>query len=92
MENNFLAHTGSDGSRSNDRAQRYGWSGVASENAGNTGIYSRPQQMVSSWYNSPGHRRNLMADNTGRGDRYSGVGLWFDETGNGVRVMKFGGR
>jgi uncharacterized protein YkwD len=57
--NDFLDHTGSDGSRPSDRATRagYSWKRIA-ENvaAGQT----RPEDVASTWLESPGHCANLM--------------------------------
>jgi uncharacterized protein YkwD len=60
--NNFFSHTGSDGSSPFTRIKLQGYAyGYAGENlfAGN-GMYNDPQQAVSAWMNSPGHRQNIL--------------------------------
>jgi uncharacterized protein YkwD len=54
-----LSHTGSDGSTLADRARRtgYGYRRVAENVA--VGQES-PQEVVSGWMDSPGHRRNIL--------------------------------
>ncbi|GLE10115.1 hypothetical protein PINS_up022110 [Pythium insidiosum] len=59
--NNFMDHTGSDGSSMTDRMERqqFKW-GAAAENvaAGQVDIAS----VMESWMNSEGHRRNILGD------------------------------
>ena len=64
--NDFLSHTGSDGSSAGDRVRRqgYNWSWVG-ENiyaTGNTSS-SGPQQAFDWWMNSAPHRANLLSPN-----------------------------
>lgn len=58
VDNNFLSHTGSDGSKPWDRVgvQGYNWQAVA-ENiaAGQTSV----TQVMDAWMNSSGHRTNI---------------------------------
>ena len=72
--NDYLSHTGSDGSTSGDRARRqgYDWSWVG-ENiyaSGNTSS-SAPQQAFDWWMNSAPHRANLLHPN------YTDIGLGY---------------
>ena len=71
--NNFLSHTGSDGSDVSLRLQRVGvlWS-MWAENAASG--HRTPEDVVEGWMNSPGHRQNILSGNT-----HLGVG--FDNTG-----------
>ncbi len=57
--NDFLSHTGSDGSQPWDRMTRagYNWS-QAGENI--AAGYSSPESVVQGWMNSPGHRGNIL--------------------------------
>lgn len=58
-EQNFFGHSGKDGSRFSNRIKRQGYSySSAAENiaAGQTSV----GQVVSSWLNSAGHRRNIL--------------------------------
>ena len=59
-ENNFFSHTGSDGSDPGQRIRRAGhsrWTMVAE----NVAAFQRtPDEVVSSWMNSPGHRSNIL--------------------------------
>ncbi|KAH7469026.1 uncharacterized protein KRP23_10466 [Phytophthora ramorum] len=55
-----MTHTGSDGSRLGDRIKAQGYSfAMAAENvaAGQTSV----EQVMTSWWNSPGHRANILA-------------------------------
>jgi uncharacterized protein YkwD len=75
--NNFVSHTGSDGSSVRDRVERqgYSWSWIG-ENiyvTSNTSS-SAPQQVFDWWMNSTPHRANLMSPNyteIGIGYRYA---------------------
>ena len=97
LENNFLSHTGSDGSRSWHRAYHYGYRGrigstgypMVSEIAGTSSSSFPAQSVVRGWYNSPGHRRSMLSEMT----RQVGIGLWYNpETlQGGRRTAKLGG-
>lgn len=72
--NNFLSHTGSDGSSVGDRvlSQGYNWTWVG-ENifaTGNTSS-SAPQQAFDWWMNSAPHQANLLSPN------YVDIGLGY---------------
>lgn len=91
--NGFVGHTGSDGSRSWERAQRHGWPGSASEIAG--GARNNAYDVIRMWYNSSGHRLNMM---TGAGHLYrtgvnlevfAGVGFYVCESGRLPTAIKF---
>ncbi|KAJ0392851.1 hypothetical protein ATCC90586_010840 [Pythium insidiosum] len=60
-QNNFMSHTGSDGSSMSDRItrQQFQWNSVA-ENvaAGQVDVAS----VMQSWMNSDGHRRNILGN------------------------------
>ncbi|MFQ3632936.1 CAP domain-containing protein [Roseiflexus sp.] len=57
--NNFFSHTGSDGSTPWQRIQRTGYSySTAAENI--AAGYRTAEQVVQGWYNSDGHRRNML--------------------------------
>lgn len=57
-----MSHTGSNGSDVSARvkAQRYSYSMIAENVAAGQ---RTPQQVVSSWMNSPGHRKNILNPN-----------------------------
>jgi uncharacterized YkwD family protein len=60
--NNFMSHTGSDGSSPFDRMKRYGYNyRWAGENV--AAGQSSPQDVMRSWMNSPGHRKNILNGN-----------------------------
>jgi len=63
--NNFLSHTGSDGSTSGERMLRrgytYSWHGENIYAGG--GSYNSAQQAFTWWMNSEPHRNNLMSPN-----------------------------
>lgn len=60
--NNFMSHTGSDGSSPFDRMKRYGYNyRTAAENI--AAGQSSPQDVMRSWMNSPGHRKNIINGN-----------------------------
>jgi hypothetical protein len=64
----FFSHTGKDGSRPWDRAKSAGYeSGTVGENI--AAGYGTPQDVVTGWINSPGHRANLLNTN------YNEIGL-----------------
>ncbi|RAW23469.1 hypothetical protein PC110_g20096 [Phytophthora cactorum] len=68
--NNFMSHTGSDGSTMSMRvtAAGYKWTRVA-ENvaAGQSSVAA----VMTSWMNSPGHRANILGDYTMFGTAYA---------------------
>lgn len=58
-KNNFFSHTGSDGSTPWDRIRRTGYTySTAAENI--AAGYRTAEQVVQGWYNSEGHRRNML--------------------------------
>jgi len=58
-QNNFFSHTGSDGSSPWDRIKRTGYSyRSAAENI--AAGYRTAGDVVQGWYNSPGHRQNML--------------------------------
>ncbi|TAA41834.1 carbohydrate binding domain-containing protein [Corallincola spongiicola] len=60
--NNFFSHTGLDGSDSNDRARRHGYSKTwAGENIG--AGYGSVADVMNGWLNSEGHCRHIMNAN-----------------------------
>ncbi|MEU0602648.1 CAP domain-containing protein [Streptomyces sp. NPDC006393] len=65
-----MSHTGSDGSSPGDRITRagYTWSSYGENVAYG---YSTPEQVMSAWMNSPGHRENIL----NCGYKEIGVGL-----------------
>ncbi|ETK96710.1 hypothetical protein L915_00628 [Phytophthora nicotianae] len=68
--NNFMGHTGSDGSKMTQRAADAGFSGGAvAENvaAGQKDVNA----VVESWMKSPGHRRNILGNYTVFGAAYA---------------------
>lgn len=72
--NNFLSHTGSDGSSVGDRVRRqgytYSWVGeniFATTNTSSTA----PQQAFTWWMNSAPHRANLLNTN------YTDIGIGY---------------
>ncbi len=72
--NNFFSHTGSDSSSFGDRMRRFGYNfsrGGENIAAGQ----SSPQQVMESWMNSPGHRRNILNGN------FSDIGVGFTRGG-----------
>jgi uncharacterized protein YkwD len=57
--NGFFAHKGSDGTSLQARVRRTGFKDcLVAENL--AWGYPRPEQIVSGWMNSPGHRRNIL--------------------------------
>lgn len=77
--NDFVSHTGSDGSSVRDRvaAQGYSWSWIG-ENiyaTGNTSS-SAPQQVFDWWMNSAPHRANLLSPN------YVDIGIGYEYLGS----------
>ena len=56
----FFSHTGKDGSQAWDRAEKFGYK--YSRMGENIAAGQRtPEQVVSSWMRSPGHRRNILS-------------------------------
>ncbi|MCL2600252.1 MAG: CAP domain-containing protein [Treponema sp.] len=69
--NNFMGHTGSDGSTVAQRVERAGianWRSI-SENVARG--QNTPETVVAAWMNSPGHRANILYENS----THLGVGL-----------------
>ncbi|MEU4163342.1 S8 family serine peptidase [Actinoplanes sp. NPDC026670] len=58
VTNNFFSHTGSDGSNFVTRASRAGYTAPSGENIAYG--YRTPQDVVTGWMNSPGHRANIL--------------------------------
>jgi uncharacterized protein YkwD len=81
--NNFFAHSGSDGSTVGDRATAAGyvWSAIA-ENIGEGD--TTPENMMDLWMNSPGHAANIL------GSAYTEIGIAIDDNGTALWVQVFG--
>ncbi|MDX2228255.1 MAG: CAP domain-containing protein [Leptolyngbyaceae cyanobacterium bins.349] len=77
---NVLSHKGSDGSSSRDRARRYGFQGGYT--AENVSSRKTPDEVVTGWMNSPGHRNNILNPKY----RYMGIGY-----SKGKWTQTFGG-
>ena len=59
LVNDFFDHRGSDGSSSQARVRQAGYQDcIVAENL--AWGYPRPEQIISGWMNSPGHRRNML--------------------------------
>ncbi|BEL03555.1 hypothetical protein Q0Z83_017460 [Actinoplanes sichuanensis] len=58
VTNGFFSHTGSDGSTFVTRANRAGYTAPSGENIAYG--YRTPQEVVTGWMNSPGHRANIL--------------------------------
>jgi len=75
QENNFMSHTGSDGSSVSDRVNRIG--GIPGQRGVGENIargHQTPQQVVQAWMNSEGHRANILrATSTHLGVGFVGV-------------------
>ncbi|MEG4007177.1 CAP domain-containing protein [Microcoleus sp. Pol11C1] len=74
----FFSHTGKDGSSLGSRISATGYQfSAAAENI--AAGYSTPEQVVSSWMNSSGHRANILNPNL----KEIGIGYYFlaDDTG-----------
>lgn len=72
--NNFFSHTGSDGSLPWDRIKRTGYTySSAGENIA-AGYYTA-ESVVQGWYNSPGHRANMLNCN------YTEIGIAYANGG-----------
>jgi uncharacterized protein YkwD len=56
--NNFVGHTGSDGSSPSDRTRRAGYGPALSENIARG--YGSAEDVMRAWLSSPGHRRNIL--------------------------------
>lgn len=95
----FLSHTGSDGSSASARMAETGYAGGLGEVAAAGSWPYPPQQVVSSWMASPGHRNILMNTNARHlGMAYAGDaagcllqdyefyagGFWVGTTGDGA--------
>lgn len=69
----FLSHTGSDGSSPADRvaAQGYDFSALGENIYAGSGPYNSPQQAFQAWMDSPGHRANML------NSTYTSVGIGY---------------
>jgi len=87
--NNFLSHTGSDGSHAHERAVRAGYPSHATENASTSSIASTPGGHVHGWMTSPGHRAQMLQLWI-----HFGGGVWFivedGQVIRGAAVQMFG--
>ena len=75
--NDFVSHTGSDGSTPFGRiaAQGYSYSAAAENVYAGSGSLNTPQQAFQSWLNSSGHKANMLNDTY----THVGVGYMFYE-------------
>lgn len=79
--NDYASHTGLNGSTPGDRVAVHTDDCVSvSENAAVTDTYNRDpmltgRRLATGWYDSPGHRSNLLADWT-----YTGIGYVYADT------------
>lgn len=73
--NNFLSHTGSDGSSPGDRiiSAGYNYSWYAENIAASSSSSFTPQQAVNLWMNSQGHKDNILSDKA----KHVGVGFCY---------------
>ncbi len=75
-DNNFFDHTGSDGSKFNERIRDAGYSyTTAGENIG--AGYSSVESVFNGWMNSEGHRKNILNGNF----REMGI-YWYQKSGS----------
>lgn len=80
----FFSHTGSDGSDFVTRAVRAGYTAASGENI--AWGYRTPQEVVTGWMNSPGHRANILncssvAIGVGVAVESSGAPYWTQDFG-----------
>ncbi len=69
-QNNYMSHTGSDGSSPWDRIRAAGYSFTsAAENVG--AGYPTADDMVNGWMSSPGHRANILSNECDIGVGYA---------------------
>jgi uncharacterized protein YkwD len=73
-QNNFMSHTGSDGSSPSDRIKRTGYQPRTSGENVAAG-YSTPQQVLNGWMNSSGHRANILG-------KFCDMGVGYDYNSN----------
>jgi len=78
--NNFISHTGSDGSRPADRvaAQGYSFTWIGENIYCGGGSYNAPQQAFQWWMNSTPHRENILGANY----QSIGIGYQYNPDGN----------
>ncbi|NIS80401.1 MAG: CAP domain-containing protein [Anaerolineales bacterium] len=71
--NDFMSHTGSDGSRPADRvaAQGYSFSWIGENIYAGNGSYNSPNQAFNWWMDSAPHRANLLNTN------YQSIGIGY---------------
>jgi uncharacterized protein YkwD len=82
--NNFMSHTGSDGSSPFDRIKRHGYNyRQAAENI--AAGYSSAQDVMRGWMNSSGHRRNILNPN------YRDIGIGYARGNQPYWTQTFGG-
>jgi uncharacterized protein YkwD len=63
-KNNFLSHTGSDGSTPRQRVERAGITGATIVNENAAFGYATPESVVRAWMDSSGHRANMLRETT----------------------------
>ena len=84
----FFSHTGLDGSKVNDRAQRLvdrTWYSIGENIAFNKGFKLPVESACQQWMNSPGHRENILDPNWTE----SGVGAAFAPDGSFYMTQVF---
>jgi uncharacterized protein YkwD len=74
--NNFISHTGSDGSRPADRvaAQGYSFTWIGENIYAGGGSYNAPEQAFNWWMNSTPHRENILGAN------YQSIGIGYQSS------------
>lgn len=83
-QNDFFAHTGSNGSSVFDRVTSAGYNyNLAAENIA-VG-YATPHSVVKAWMNSPGHRANILYPSL----REIGIGFYFLDTDPGAATYRY---
>ncbi len=77
--NNFISHTGSDGSRPADRvaAQGYSFTWIGENIYAGGGSYDAPEQAFEWWMNSTPHRENILGAN------YQSIGIGYQQNPDG---------
>ncbi len=79
---NFFSHVGSDGDRVGDRVDDagYDWTWVGENIAAG---YATPDEVVAAWFDSPGHRLNMLSPH------YTEIGVGFVDDGNADRYGEY---
>jgi len=85
LRNNMTGHSGSDGSSAKQRIERQGIKNANSWSENVAYGSSTPEAVVQAWMNSPGHKANILSNNSS----HLGVGLVLRPAGSNAAYSHY---